>query len=96
MAGIRLDQGNAADLSAIGARIALWPQIPQDLSVFASLRLCVKSVNAAPTPSCRFLKIICPFGGQISPCLWVGNYAHPLKHRTQFQALVACIEREEQ
>jgi len=23
-----------------------------------------------------FLKIICRFGGQISPCLWVGKAAH--------------------
>jgi len=40
---------------------------------FASLRLCVKAISRS------FLKIICRFGGENSPCLWVGKSAHPRK-----------------
>ena len=47
------------------------------------LRLCVKAFEAATTLPRRFLKIICRFAGEISPCLWVDRSVHPRKRNVK-------------
>ena len=67
-----------------GARV--WRTSSPGSSGRAGLRQCFPpglSMKTRPPPKvpCRFPKTICRFGGQISPCLWVGKSARPLTER---------------